>query len=202
MISITLQHSHIGLDLDETLAATFDGFLAYAHSLWKLTDIHSKEEICVHDVSKLQQGITLEEAIALWEGYGQTTMNPESVPSVEGSQEWVKKFFDAGKRISIVTARSNQDSWRIERTLSWINSHFPYLGEESVHFVNHFSTEARPKSMVCKDYDITLMIDDAIENAYELCDAGIYTILLEKPWNRDIVYEHPLLTRVKHWGEI
>lgn len=56
--------------------------------------------------------------------------------------------------------------------------------------------------MVCKDYDITLMIDDAIENAYELCDAGIYTILLEKPWNRDIVYEHPLLTRVKHWGEI
>lgn len=46
------------------------------------------------------------------------------------------------------------------------------------------------------------MIDDAMENAHELCKNGIACILLEKPWNRDVDFEHPLLYRVKNWEEI
>lgn len=46
------------------------------------------------------------------------------------------------------------------------------------------------------------MIDDSIENVYDLVEHGIHCLLLEKPWNRDIAFEHPLLTRVKDWEEI
>lgn len=46
------------------------------------------------------------------------------------------------------------------------------------------------------------MIDDAMENAHELTMNGISCILLEKPWNRHVEFEHPLLYRVKNWNEI
>lgn len=46
------------------------------------------------------------------------------------------------------------------------------------------------------------MIDDALENVYELCQAGITSVLIERPWNRDITFTHPLLYRVRDWHEI
>ena len=80
--------------------------------------------------------------------------------------------------------------------------HFPFIQEDDIHFVNHFSTDAIPKSTVCKQIGVSLMIDDALENVGELCQSGIECILLEKPWNRDIIFDHPLLYRVKNWEEI
>lgn len=44
-------HSHIGLDLDETLASTFEGFLAYAQGQGKLLHIESIDQIKKHDAS-------------------------------------------------------------------------------------------------------------------------------------------------------
>ena len=46
------------------------------------------------------------------------------------------------------------------------------------------------------------MIDDHIENARDLAANNIVTILLEKPWNRDHIINHPLVYRVKDWQEI
>lgn len=88
------------------------------------------------------------------------------------------------------------------RTKSWVNAHFPEIGASHIAFVNHFYTDARPKSHACKEMNITLMIDDSIENVYDLAEAGIFCILLEKPWNRDIPFEHHLVYRVKDWYEI
>lgn len=46
------------------------------------------------------------------------------------------------------------------------------------------------------------MIDDAFHNAVDLVENDIACILLEKPWNRDNTYTHPLLYRAKDWNEI
>ena len=77
----------------------------------------------------------------------------------------------AGKEISIVTARSDQESWKVERTLRWIENHFPHISHDRVAFVNHFYHEARPKSVACKERGVTLMIDDSMENAHDLVGA-------------------------------
>lgn len=87
-------------------------------------------------------------------------------------------------------------------TTEWVSYHFPHLTLEDLHFVNHYSTESLPKSVVCKNLGITLLIDDHIDNARDMVDAGLSMILLEKPWNRDIIFEHPSLYRVKNWQEI
>lgn len=195
-------HSHIDLDLDETLASTFEGFLAYAQGQGKLLHIESIDQIKKHDASWLGSNITSEEIGSIWEWYGKSTLSPESVPPVQDSLEWVRKIHELGKNIAIVTARSNQESWKVERTTRWVRSHFSFLDDSTIHFVNHFSSDALPKSVVCKKYGITLMIDDAMENAHELTNSGISCILLERPWNRDVDFDHPLLHRVKNWKEI
>lgn len=46
------------------------------------------------------------------------------------------------------------------------------------------------------------MIEDNLSVARDLTQNNIACIVLEKPWNRDIEYEHPLLYRVKDWQEI
>lgn len=45
------QHIHIGLDLDETLAATMQGLVSYAHSIGELRHIESIEDIKKHNAS-------------------------------------------------------------------------------------------------------------------------------------------------------
>lgn len=46
------------------------------------------------------------------------------------------------------------------------------------------------------------MIEDNIDFALELAHNGIASFLLEKPWNRQRLDEHPLITRVKNWDEV
>ncbi len=87
-------------------------------------------------------------------------------------------------------------------TIEWVSYHFPHISLSDLHFVNHYSSESLPKSSVCKNLGITLLIDDHIDNARDMIDAGLSVILLEKPWNRDIIFDHPNLYRVKNWQEI
>ena len=196
------KHHHIGLDLDETLAATMSGMLEYSHSIGKLLHITHLDQIHKHDTSWLGSDITPEEAIALWEGYGKSTPHPYDVLPIEDALEGVRKLHEIGKNIAIVTARSDKEPWKVERTHLWVRWHLGFLAHDRIYFVNHFSEDARPKSEICKKMYISLMIDDAMENAYELVRNDISCILLEKPWNRDVEFDHPLLYRAKNWKEI
>ena len=111
-------------------------------------------------------------------------------------------LLQAGREISIVTARSDQESWKVERTMRWLENHFPHISKDRVTFVNHFYDDAQPKSEACRERGITLMIDDSIENARDLAEAGVACILLDRPWNSRIDYTHPLMYRVSGWDEI
>ena len=193
-------HSHIGLDLDETLASTVGGMLEEAHRQGKLLSVRSLEDITKYDFPWLDPTLTEADSSYVWECYGQNTLNPLSVPVVPGARMGVEIFVKGGKNISVITARSDDITWKKPRTLDWIWTHFPEI--QNVYFVNHFSKDARPKSEVCKNQNISLMIDDHIENARDLCSQGISMILLEKPWNRNEDFEHPLLYKAKDWKEI
>lgn len=200
--NIFLQHSHIWIDLDETLASTVSGVLAHAHSQGKLLTCQTIDEVNFYDFTLIDPTLTLQDASTIWEEYGKLTLHPESVPLVPGAEEWMALLLQAGKEISIVTARSDQESWKVERTLRWIENHFPHISQDKVAFVNHFYHEARPKSVACKERGVTLMIDDSMENAHDLVGAWIACVLLDRPWNQWNDFFHPLLHRVKNWDEI
>ena len=195
-------HAHIWLDIDETLASTVSWLIAYAQSRWQLLHIRSIEDIRKHDASWLGSDITPEEVSDLWEGYGRSTLSPRDVAPVEYAIEGVKELYESGKTLSIITARSSHEPWKVERTLRWVRWYFAYIEDADIHFVNHFTDEMKPKSEVCHEIWVSIMIDDSMENAHELCLSGIACILMEKPWNRDIIFDHPLLYRVHSWQEI
>jgi hypothetical protein len=174
--------------------------LEEAHHLGKLQHIRTIADVTAYDITKLDASISLEEANAIWESYGKKTPEPHHIKHEKDARAWVDHLLHHGKLLSVITARSDDGTWKRPRTMKWIAHHFPEI--QTVHFVNHFSKEARPKSLVCGKYHITLMIDDSIENAIDLCEAWVSTILLEKPWNRDVDFEHPLLYRAKDWWAI
>jgi 5'(3')-deoxyribonucleotidase len=140
--------------------------------------------------------------IELWANYGRLTYEPSSIPLSLGAERGVALLREKQFSLSIVTARSNQESWKVERTHGWVQKHFPFISSEDIHFVNHYATESQPKSVICTNLGISLMIDDSIENAIDLCEHNISCILLDKPWNRHIRFEHPLFYRAEGWNDI
>lgn len=195
-------HSHIGIDIDETLASTIPGLLEHSHNQWKLLNISDAESITKYDFSLIDSNITPEEARNLWESYGKSTIDPTHVPVIPYAKEWVEYLLMKWKKISIITARSDKESWKVERTQKWIEKYFPEIGADNITFVNHFSEGSRPKSEVCKNKWITLHVDDSLEVAYDLSSVWIHCILLDKPWNRYTDFHHPLVHRVDDWREI
>lgn len=197
------QHTHIGLDLDETLASTFSGMLKVAHSLGKLTHCESIESFTIHDIFLDPYfNVTREEMIAVWHEYGMRKTLPQDEEVVNRSQEWVLRLTQVGKECFIITARDGKDERKKKRTENWIQHHFPMLRLDRLHFVHHYSERAIPKSEICKNLWVTLVFDDHIDNAIDFVNNGIACILIERPWNRNIAFEHPLLYRVKDWHEI
>ncbi len=196
------KYTHIGLDLDETLASTISGMLEEAHVQGKLLGIQSLDDVHSYNFQSLDKSITEEEGYFIWESFWKKTMNPSQIPLVAWAKDGVGLFVSLKKNLSIITARSDQEEWKVIRTKNWISTYFPEIGKENIFFVNHFSHTALPKSVVCKNLGINLMIDDHIGNAQDLAENNIATILLEKPWNRHHRFEHPLIYRVKDWQEI
>ena len=101
-----------------------------------------------------------------------------------------------------MTARNGNDPIKKEQTLSWVRHYFAGIPEDAIHFVNHYSEDSQPKSTICRDLSISLMIDDHATNALDLAEHGISCILLEKPWNKNEKIDSPYIYRAKNWQEI
>jgi hypothetical protein len=115
--------------------------------------------------------ISREEVSTLWHDYGLSLTGPSDVPLEKDADIGVEKLRKRQKKYSIVTARNGNDREKKRQTLEWISFHFPEIRESDIHFVNHYREEALPKSLVCKEYGISLMIDDHMENASDLSRA-------------------------------
>lgn len=197
------QHEHIGLDLDETLASTFAGMLRVAHSVGKLLACQSIEDFVIHDIFEDPSfGVTRDEMIEIWHQYNISIKKPEDTMVIKGALQWVKLLMKNGIKCSIITARNGNDPLKRKMTLEWLERYFPEIHSSNIHFVNHYSEQSLPKSAVCKNLGITLLIDDHIDNARDMIAAWFSMILLEKPWNRSITFDHPNLHRVQDWQEI
>ena len=190
------QHTHIGLDLDEVLAASMIPALAHLHEKGLAHAITSFDHIHQFDWENIpDSGLSKEFLHEFWKTHDYNTALPS-----DGARSVVEKLSMLGKNLSVVTAR---ESWyQKERSLTWISEYFPQVSLKDVHFADHFSGKKKAKSVLCREYWISLMFEDAVHNAEDLVTSWITTLLLEKPWNRNIAFEHPLLYRVKDWYEI
>lgn len=101
--------------------------------------------------------------------------------------EVMNRLYHSGHEIYVVTGRRNASE-----AMRW-------LDEASIKYEDLYLT--REKTKVLKSINADLFIDDMPFNVEDSSGAGIDTLLMDKPWNRE-VDENDYLTRVFGWEQI
>ena len=184
----------IWVDCDEVLSETINELLKKSplKEKWiKRSDITS---YYLSDVKKI--GVTLEESINLFHSFFESPEYYELQP-VFWAYEKLYERKQAWHTLCVVTARNNPYE---ERTRKRVETHFPWIFSDFL-FMNQYTENEIPKSKLCKDKWIQLLIDDNPQNIHDVNSLWMPGFLLDKPRNQNIE-NSGLLIRAYSWDEI
>jgi len=178
----------IGVDCDEVLSETINELLKRSPLKEKIiqkSDISSYE---IYEVEKVW--LTKEEAIQTFYWFFESPEYYQTQPVswayeklYERKQQWHKLF--------VVTARNKPYE---EQTKKRVETHFPWIFSDYL-FMNIYTENEIPKSQLCKDKWIQVLIDDSVSNIRDMNSVWMPCFLLDKPWNQ-WVEDTQLLHRV------
>ena len=184
----------IWVDCDEVLSETMDELLKYSplKEKWiKKSDITSYD---IYEVKKVW--MTLEEAINLFFWFFESPKYLQTQP-VSWAYEKLYERKQAWHTLFVVTGRKESHG---EQTRKRVETHFPWIFSDYLFMWEHTENEI-PKSQLCKNKWIQLLIDDGVSNIYDINTVWMPWFLLDKPWNQ-WVEDSELLHRVYSRDEI
>ncbi len=183
----------IGFDLDDVLLNFNDNLYLYHNNVYGTN--YKRKYITSHNLSLIWQ-CTQKEATKKLDDFYYSQPHFDALP-VEGAVEGVKAL-DKNHRLFIVTSRPKEIR---EMTLRWLDLHFPNMFND-VYFINHFqgTGKKRTKGEICRELGVQVFVDDVLEYAQTISDAGIPVLLYDTPWNQGETGS--LMTRVYSWPEI
>ncbi len=186
------------VDLDEVLAETVDEVLKFNNYTVKWQAIY-KDDISDYYISNISKyNLIRDDAINFFWSVLNSPARENILP-VKWAKEKLLGLKNNWRKIVVVTARREEIS---EYTKSWLNRFYPWLIED-ILFANHFSENEIPKSKLCKENWIKIMIEDNLDFSMELATFWIKVYLLDKPWNR---HYNPLIHlwvhKINDWSEI
>jgi hypothetical protein len=115
-----------------------------------------------------------------------------TVPIRPHCAEILGKLWDQGCTIHLITARDEEHR---QVTEYWLKKHnLPY---HSLFMSPH--RENYSKGDRCVELGVDFFVDDKLENAHDVAERGIYTLLFHASHNR---HRQTVLPRVKNWLEI
>ncbi len=170
----------IGVDLDEVLSETIDGVLKFHNYQINGIPAHREDitDYYLWDIDKY--GLNQEDGVKYFRTFLDEAQKSEEILPVKWAKEWLEKLKNDWWKIIIVTARREEIK---DFTIHWLNEHFKWLRDE-IFFASHFTVNEINKSELCKQHWINIMIEDNLNYAIELANAGIKMYLLDKPWNK------------------
>lgn len=184
----------IWVDCDDVLAETINELVKRSPLKEKWIQRSDITSYYLSDVKKIW--ITLDEAINTFHSFFESPEYYQLQPVFwayeklyERKQEW--------HTLCVVTARNTPYE---ERTRKWVETHFPWIFSDFL-FMNQYTENEIPKSKLCKDKWIQLLIDDNPHNIHDVNSLWMPWFLLDKPWNQN-VENSELLVRVYSWDEI
>lgn len=184
----------VGIDVDDVLA-DMNAALCSFHNERYGTSL-TKEDFKDYDLWKTF-GCEKEESnrriVELYDSKQFREIKPMEY-SVECIDVLVKKH-----ELFVITSRFGT---AVEETKIWLDKYFAGKFKELL-FSKFYAQNGKRKTKadVCKEYNISAIIEDSPVYAKECADAGIQAYLFDSPWNRSME-KHPLITRVKSWKEI
>ena len=167
----------IWVDCDEVLSETINELIKYPPlkgKNLKRSDITSYE---LYEVEKIW--LSKEEVVQAFFNFFESPEYYLCQP-VSWAYEKLHERKDAGHKLFVVTARKKPHE---ELTRRWVESHFPWIFSDYLFMWQHTENEI-PKSKLCKDRWIQLLIDDNIFNINDMNSVWIPWFLLDKPRNQ------------------
>lgn len=180
----------IGIDIDEVLVEYLAGVINF-YNFENKTYI-KKEQFNSYNFWEVWGG-TREEAIQICdnfynsEGFNQLMPVQEALDSVNNLHK--------NNELFLITARPLH--WK-EKTERWIKENITF-NPNTIFSSDFHSKQGKTRLSICKEFGISLLLDDNAHYALECANSGIKVILFDKPWNKKA--EHPNITRVKNWPE-
>ena len=181
----------IWVDCDEVLSETINQLLKQPilKEKWiKRSDITSYD---LYEVAKLW--MTLEEAIKLFFSFFESEEYRETQP-VSGAYEKLYELKESGHKLYVVTARDKPFE---KQTRKRVETHFPWIFSDFL-FMSQYTENEIPKSQLCKEKWIQLLIDDIVQNIQDVNSLWIPWFLLDKPrnqWVEDSELLHSVYSR-------
>jgi 5'(3')-deoxyribonucleotidase len=184
----------VAIDLDDTLAATIEGTLAFASSRLGVDFSHG-------DITTVEYwanyGISDTEAIALVHDY-----NLAGFPGLQPIEDAAEtlRVFKRRYDYYIVTAREEAVAAATHR---WVDRFFPDLFQDIVFVGNPYvNKNARSKETVCSGLGVTILIDDSLSHTMACAKMGIEAVLFGgHAWHLN-AEEHALITPAKDWKQV
>ncbi len=184
----------IGIDIDDTIADTYEVTFAYAqyytiHDLGRSGEIENHVDNH-HFYAKSMHNWNDEEDADFWDTYYEKI---KDVKPFTLAVETIKQLKEEGNEIILITARWQAKNFAIEQvTLEWLEkNHIPY---DDVVIIRD------GKAKVALEKKLDLFIDDSFKNCQDVANVGIKTYLMQSRTNQGLEAEN--ITRVYSWSDI
>lgn len=182
----------IGVDIDEVLAETVNGFLAFYNTTHG-TD-YQFDTITDYSFGK-QFGLSPEEELASIKEFFASDYFPALKP-VNGSVRAIKEIAKYHELFAV----SSRPEQLLPQTKMWLEQHF---GDSFTRIIltNSLLDTSRTKSKICQALGLDIFIEDQISYAEDCAQVCSAVYLLDKPWNQAEITNKKIM-RVKSWKDI
>ena len=185
----------IGIDIDDTIADTYEIAFAYAQNYTinelgrtgQVQDITAKH----HFYLKAMHDWNHEEEMDFWHKYYAEMI--DKIRPFTMAVETINKLKEEGNEIVIVTARWPEETCDVFKiTEQWLeNNNIKY---DDIVF------DAQNKAQVALDKKLDIFIDDSFKNCTEVANAGVKSYIIETRTNKGLCADN--VTRVYSWPDI
>lgn len=187
---------NIGVDIDEVLAELTEAFLAY-HNHTYGTNL-KKKDMFTYSYHEVIGETEKETRIKLLDFFNTDFFH--NINTVNGAKRAIA-LLAKEHQLSVITARPQIIRRQTEQLIA---NNFPkYFSTITLTNQWHGVGKKRSKSEVCKEKNISIMIDDSLHHAKDCASKGIYVLLADfgYPWNQATELPENI-KRVHSWKEI
>lgn len=186
---------NIGIDIDDTIANTYDVLFNYAQN-YTINDIGKEikdvnRNSITHMYCTAFHNWNKEEDKEFLDKYYEKTVL--KVQPKMYAVENIKRLKESGDKIYLITARFLSDKFDVEKlTKDWLEKYgIPY---------DKLILNSQNKVIAAKENDIDIFVDDSIKNCTEMAHVGIKTYMMDTIINKD--FENEDIERVYSWPHL
>ena len=139
-------------------------------------------------------GCTEKEAIERVKEWYDSEEHTQSMP-ISGAIEAIEKLAQSYE-LHIITSRPSSIR---KPTRLWLERYFAKHFAE-IHFTNHSEPGSGSKAEICRNLDVSFLIEDSLKHARDVASGGTTVLLLDSPWNQEDVSGN--IIRVHSWEEV